>query len=115
MSGSSKRTFRIACCRHCSTTLSTVAVGSAAVATPSGPRPVVPDTDLERELACERIQVRGILRPFDREHAAFATVAPAQGGRDRPRRLEVPPVPAERGVRVVHDHERAARAADEEL
>src|SRR5438128_210170 len=115
MSGSSKRTLRICSCRHCSTTLSTFAVWFAAVATALTSRPVVPDPDLEPEIACKRPQIPGMLRPRDREHAAFATVTAQERGRDRPRRLEVATAPAERRVGVVHDDECAARAADEQL
>src|SRR2546422_5002344 len=100
MSGSSKRTFRMPCSFHPVSTCSTEADFFSAIAMASTPASVVPDADLEPELACDGPDCVCVLRRQDRENSAFASITAKQRRRDHARWLQVMAVPTQGRVRI---------------
>src|SRR2546428_1167912 len=113
MSGSSKRTLRMPCSFHPVSACSTEADFFSAIAMASTPASVVPDADLEPELACDRLDYICVLRRQGCKHSALAAVAAEQRRRDRAWRLQMMAVPTQGRVRIADGDQCALRSADE--
>src|SRR3989454_5807557 len=113
MSGSSKRTLRMPCSFHPVSTCSTEADFFSAIAMASTPASVVPDADLEPELACDRLDCICVLRRQDGKNAALAAVTAEQRRRDHAWRLQVMAVPTQGRVRIADGDQCVLRSADE--
>src|SRR2546426_7059898 len=113
MSGSSKRTLRMPCSFHPVSTCSTEADFFSAIAMASTPASVVPDVDLEPELACDRLDCICVLRRQDRKNAALAAVTAEQRRRDHAWWLQMIAVPAQGRVRIVDGDQCVLRSPDQ--
>src|SRR3989475_7451099 len=113
MSGSSKRTLRMPCSFQPVSTCSTEADFFSAIAMASTPASVVPDADLEPELACDRLDCICMLRRQDCKHPAFASITAKQRRRDRAWWLQVIAVPTQGRVRIADGDQWVLRSPDQ--
>src|SRR5438876_9778002 len=113
MSGSSKRTLRMPCSFQPVSTCSTDADFFSAVAMASPPASVVPDADLEPELACDRLDCICMLRRQDGKHPARASITAKQRRRDHAWWLQVMAIPTQGRVRIADGDQCVLRSPDQ--